>query len=183
MPIIIDPGTFVYTPFPKNRNQYRSTSYHNTVCIKKSEQNRFINNNLFSLSYDVNNITNKIKQFDKDIFRYIGTHNGYKREGNDYVHEREFKIKNRIISISDKIVSKSNMIDCFATFLIPKKYFRKVIEREVISELINIQFNSNNITIIEGVYSANEYGELNEPLIKVKVNFEDSLKTRICIHE
>ena len=94
IPIIIDPGTFVYTPFPKNRNQYRSTSYHNTVCIKKSEQNRF-NNNLFSLSYDVNNITNKIKQFDKD-FRYIGTTTDIKEKEMIMFMKGNLKLKNKL---------------------------------------------------------------------------------------
>ena len=50
--IIIDPGTYIYTPLPKWRNKFRSTAYHNTAMIDNEEQNRFVENNLFFMEND-----------------------------------------------------------------------------------------------------------------------------------
>lgn len=36
--IIVDPGTYVYTPFPEERNKFRSTNYHNTAIFDDVEQ-------------------------------------------------------------------------------------------------------------------------------------------------
>ncbi len=37
--IIVDPGTYVYTPFPEWRNRFRSTAFHNAIQIEHMEQN------------------------------------------------------------------------------------------------------------------------------------------------
>ena len=179
--ILVDPGTFVYTSFPLYRNQYRSTLSHNTVCVENSEQNRFIKNNLFSFYHDVNRVTNEI-YFDSDnVCNFTGTHNGYKREGNDYIHERRFKITNSLITIDDIVISTKKKINCFATFLMPKKYFKRIVDNVVISELLKIEFNSDDISFSEDIYYASEYGELSEPLITIKVNFMNKLKSKILV--
>ena len=65
----------------------------------------------------------------------------------------------------------------------PKKYFKQVVGNKVISELINIEFNSSDISFTEEIYFANEYGELMEQLITIKVSFEDSLESKIILNE
>ncbi len=50
--IIIDPGTYVYTPFPEWRNKFRSTSFHNTIVVDNKEQNRFNDKSIFCLGED-----------------------------------------------------------------------------------------------------------------------------------
>ncbi len=47
--VIVDPGTYVYTPWPDYRNRFRSTDYHNTVKIEGCEQNEPLNGDLFNL--------------------------------------------------------------------------------------------------------------------------------------
>lgn len=49
--VLVDPGTYVYTPDPEARNAFRSTRAHNTVTIDDAEQNR-IPASLFSLQND-----------------------------------------------------------------------------------------------------------------------------------
>ncbi|MBI5529686.1 MAG: alginate lyase family protein [Deltaproteobacteria bacterium] len=39
VPVIVDPGTYLYTPDPAARNLFRSTAMHNTVQIEGREQN------------------------------------------------------------------------------------------------------------------------------------------------
>jgi hypothetical protein len=46
--IIVDSGTYVYTPHPKERDTFRSTAYHNTIIFNDCEQNE-IPKNLFFL--------------------------------------------------------------------------------------------------------------------------------------
>jgi len=51
--IIVDPGTYVYTSHPKERNKFRSTEYHNTIKFNDYEQNDIPENDLFSLHDNV----------------------------------------------------------------------------------------------------------------------------------
>ncbi|NOX97891.1 MAG: hypothetical protein GXO98_07545, partial [Nitrospirae bacterium] len=46
--VIVDPGTYVYLPYPEKRNRFRSTAYHNTIAFDNREQSK-ISDNLFSL--------------------------------------------------------------------------------------------------------------------------------------
>lgn len=46
--IIVDPGTYVYTPYPNKRNKFRSTEYHNIIKFNGFEQNK-ITDELFVL--------------------------------------------------------------------------------------------------------------------------------------
>jgi len=50
--MLIDPGTYVYTPIPYWRNKFRSTMFHNTVVVDDLEQNRFDARSLFFLKND-----------------------------------------------------------------------------------------------------------------------------------
>lgn len=47
--VIVDPGTYVYTAYPKERNKFRSTEYHNTITFGGCEQNEISANAIFSL--------------------------------------------------------------------------------------------------------------------------------------
>jgi hypothetical protein len=47
--IIVDPGTYVYTAYPRDRNKFRSTEYHNTIKFEGYEQNEIPERYLFNL--------------------------------------------------------------------------------------------------------------------------------------
>jgi len=49
VPVLVDPGTFVYTADADARNLFRSTAYHNTLRIDGAELNAFRAGELFAL--------------------------------------------------------------------------------------------------------------------------------------
>ena len=53
MDIIIDPGTYLYTSSIKDRNEFRSTSKHNTIIVDGEEQNILSETSAFSLKRNV----------------------------------------------------------------------------------------------------------------------------------
>ena len=64
--IIVDPGTYVYTPYPEGRNKFRSTGYHNTITIDNCEQNK-ISYELFTLADRVRIISAELTETDEKI--------------------------------------------------------------------------------------------------------------------
>jgi len=86
--IIVDPGSYFYTPLPELRNMFRSTGFHNTVVVDGQEQNRFKNGNLFSL---VNDTRVKVNAWvSNDNHDFLDTeHYGYLRFENPVIHRRQ----------------------------------------------------------------------------------------------
>jgi hypothetical protein len=40
--VVVDPGTYLYTPLPDQRNRFRATAAHNTLVVSEMEQNRWL---------------------------------------------------------------------------------------------------------------------------------------------
>jgi len=90
--VFIDPGTYVYTSYPKWRDKFRSTSFHNTLIIDEQEQNRFLT--LFSMVEEAKPKIIKWETNDNfDIF--IGEHYGYTRLPDNLIHQRTIKFYKR----------------------------------------------------------------------------------------
>ena len=48
-PLVVDPGTFLYTPDPAARNLFRSTGFHSTLRVDGGEQNELRTDDLFAM--------------------------------------------------------------------------------------------------------------------------------------
>ncbi len=116
--LISDPGTYLYTPVPHQRNTFRSTAWHNTVYILDSEQNRWEagNSGLFRLNNDAkahcihwDNDTNKL------IF--TGEHY-YGITGIKHVREILFDKRKQQIYIKDSLHDKRGRQDLKGFFVL-----------------------------------------------------------------
>lgn len=100
--VIVDTGTYVYTPIPEWRNKFRSTPFHNTIVVDGEEQNRFNHKSMFCLREDafvkVNN-WRATKEYDF----LDAEHYGYRRLESPVIHRRQiyFCKKNRYWIIKD----------------------------------------------------------------------------------
>jgi hypothetical protein len=84
---IVDPGTFVYTASAKDRNHFRSTAKHNTVCVDGYDQYTLPENDLFSIADNVQQFDEGIS-VDGNLIGYKGGYQTQKKNGNDYTHHR-----------------------------------------------------------------------------------------------
>jgi len=85
---IIDPGAYIYTADKEMRNLFRSTGYHNSIVVDGQEQNRFNENELFSIALDAAVTVNRWESNDKQDFLDI-EHNGYGRLNDPVIHRRQ----------------------------------------------------------------------------------------------
>jgi len=105
--IIVDPGTYVYTPNPEARNRFRGTAYHNTVMIDGEEQNRFDKQVVFRMNDDT--FPRCLKwQTGNEIDIFVGEHYGYKRLSQPVNHKREIRYykKDKKWEIIDKFTGE-----------------------------------------------------------------------------
>jgi hypothetical protein len=85
--LLVDPGTFVYTSAPEERNCFRGTRMHNTVVVDDQDQHRLSKSNVFRCleiaePVDFDFRTDAVR----DIFK--GSHNGYMRLADPVCHAR-----------------------------------------------------------------------------------------------
>lgn len=88
-PLIVDPGSYVYTSDFAARNHFRSTAAHSTLCIDGVEQNEVNPEWLFRMFEKAE--AEHIDHGERDgIAHYSGRHVGYRRLGSPVVHQRRF---------------------------------------------------------------------------------------------
>lgn len=96
-PVIVDPGTYLYTSDPASRNRFRSTAAHNTVIVDGSEQ-RPLTPEMFQLRGSVAS-----HAFTNTDSQWCFTRN----TAQDVSHRRQIRSADGGIVISDSITSGS----------------------------------------------------------------------------
>ena len=94
VPVLIDPGSYVYTSDPDARNLFRSTRSHNTVSIDGEEQNEFRPEWLFRMFEHSNPEHLEVDDIG-ECMTYRGRHGGYTRLPQPIVVERRFTLSRR----------------------------------------------------------------------------------------
>jgi len=92
--LIVDSGSYLYTPEPAWRNRFRSTAAHNTVMVDEAEQNRFGEGGLFWLHADA---APRCLAWEStpEADRFVGEHDGYARLSSPVIHRREVRLDKR----------------------------------------------------------------------------------------
>lgn len=99
VPVVVDPGSYVYTSDPAARNLFRATATHNTVSIDGAEQNELRSDWLFRM-FETASPEHLDVEDAPDYLRYRGRHRGYARLSAPVVHERTFTLSRQDGSVT-----------------------------------------------------------------------------------
>ena len=91
VPLIVDPGSYLYTSNPDARNLFRSTRVHNTVQVDGVEQNDLRLDYLFRM-FETSTVEHLAFEDTPTETTYRGRHTGYERLPDPVTHEREFRV-------------------------------------------------------------------------------------------
>jgi uncharacterized heparinase superfamily protein len=95
-PLVVDPGTFVYTSDPVERNRFRSTAFHATLRVGGHEQNELRTDDLFSMTDRTN-----AEALSWDTTSFEGRHHGFPGA----THTRRIDLVERELHIRDTVTS------------------------------------------------------------------------------
>jgi uncharacterized heparinase superfamily protein len=101
-PLVIDPGSYIYTGDLEARAQFRSTAFHSTLRIGRSEQNPIRTDAPFRLE-DLTRArcTEWVPRVGQAAF--AGEHSGYERLRPAATHARRIELSERNLSIRDVV--------------------------------------------------------------------------------
>jgi hypothetical protein len=104
VPLIVDPGSYVYTSDPDARNLFRMTGYHNTLRVDDVEQNDVRLDYLFRM-FETSTVEHVGFNDTVDESTYTGRHTGYERLPAAVTHERSFHLakKTGVLSLVDRL--------------------------------------------------------------------------------
>lgn len=116
--IIIDPGTYVYTPSFDWRNKFRSTSFHNTVQIDDIEQND-ISKDLFLMKQGVECRTDRFEETEGMIVfegkvKYIKDDIKHRRKIILHKHENTLEIIDEVMAPLPRKIIMNLCLGCCA---------------------------------------------------------------------
>src|SRR5207248_362281 len=92
VPLLVDPGSHVYTSDPDTRNLFRSTRSHNTLMIDGEEQNEIRPEWLFRMfEHAAPEHVDWVER--AEAVEYEGRHRGYARLSAPVVHQRRITLR------------------------------------------------------------------------------------------
>jgi uncharacterized heparinase superfamily protein len=184
---IVDPGSYVYTPDPHARNLFRSTAYHNTVCIDGSEINPIPEGQLFQLSNQARiSVYEWTAGTSHDVLDV--EHTGYLRLNDPVRHRRRFELEKTsgTLSIVDSFEGRGiHTLEWFfhaePSVQVQRDGSTFVLEKE--SSRLVVEFHRFSIEgeIIEGWYSPSYGVRHRAPVIVLRAKTAVPFHTEIRI--
>lgn len=107
VPLIVDPGSYVYTSDPEARNLFRMTGYHNTLRLDDVEQNDVRLDYLFRM-FETSTVEHLAFEDTAMATTYRGRHTGYERLPAPVTHERAFTLAKdtSTLTITDRLTGR-----------------------------------------------------------------------------
>lgn len=110
-PVVVDPGTYLYSGDPAERNWFRSTAAHNTPEVEGTEQNRYWNDLLFRIMDDTRSRLLRWRD-DESQLEFSGEHYGYQRLRQRVTVARNLRLDRRRdrLSVSDTVFGRGSAV-------------------------------------------------------------------------
>jgi hypothetical protein len=104
-PLVVDPGSYLYTADARARNDFRSTRAHSTLAIGGAEQNRLRTDYLFALPEESHARCLGF-QSDGPQASFVGEHSGFRELPRPVLHRRELHFDGRsgIVRVVDTVL-------------------------------------------------------------------------------
>lgn len=166
-PILIDPGTYLYTPFPTRRNTFRSTRMHNTIATLGVDQNETREDALFSMP-------------ERSSARLLFIHEqGCVAEHTGFgpAHRRELFIAKSSVRIIDICPIKDAVL-CLHLMPGVQAWLldgMKGVSLSIGAVTVNIQSNTGRWRLAKSLYSP-AYGWLEPSLMIIAEDFEERIE-------
>jgi len=108
-PVVVDPGSYVYTSDFDAINRFRSTASHNTLEVDGREQNDLKPEWIFRL-FETSHAEHVAFEELPDYVEYTGRHHGYERFDQPVTHERTFRVSKTdgSLTILDRVVGRGD---------------------------------------------------------------------------
>jgi heparinase II/III-like protein len=121
VPLVVDPGSFVYTSDFAARNRFRGTASHSTVQIDGLEQNETNPEWIFRM-FESSNPEHVRFVESPDAVEYTGRHHGWERLSSPITHERSFTLSKRDgrLTIADCLSGSGDHDVCWRFQLAPE---------------------------------------------------------------
>jgi hypothetical protein len=94
--LVVDPGTYLYTPDPAARNLFRSTAFHATLRVGGAEQNELRTDDLFTMTDRT-----RAEALSWDASSFEGRHHGFPGA----THTRRIELAENELTILDTVTS------------------------------------------------------------------------------
>jgi len=104
IPLVVDPGSYVYTSDFAARNRFRGTGFHSTVMVAGQEQNELRPEWIFRL-FETAHAEHRGFEVSDDLADYCGQHIGYRRLDPPVSHQRRFRLhrESGVLLIADEL--------------------------------------------------------------------------------
>lgn len=116
-PLVVDPGSYVYTSDPEARRLFRSTRFHSTLAVDETDQNPVSADTLFEME-DVTRSEVLAWEPGEDRALFRALHHGYERLHAPAVHERTLELDGVALRVTD-VVRSEGCHDLEWTFPLP----------------------------------------------------------------